>query len=209
VINIKFEPVEIKSEPVEAAAILSNEATRDVKTDPERQWLECLNNDEIKKEPLGRTCEKCGRITMVKNHKCKIHCKICNKKLASKRYLINHMQNVHRAEPDCEFYECDFCGLRFLKKHFLFRHLKLRHEGGKSDEFHCDYDGKMFTSKARLYCHMKSCHRGTSKCEVCGKEFKNLKHHMKLLHPAEKITVACKICGKILKNKNALPSSLE
>jgi hypothetical protein len=114
--NIKTEEVDSESEAETAAASSSNEGTREVKSDPERQWLECLNNDEIKKEPLGRTCEKCGRVTMVKNHKCKIYCNICNKKLAAKTFLIRHLQNVHRVEPDCEFFDCDFCGLRLLMK---------------------------------------------------------------------------------------------
>jgi KRAB domain-containing zinc finger protein len=208
--NIKSEEVEIKNEPeVALTASSSNEGTRDVKADPERQWVVCLGDVGIKKEPLGRTCEKCGQVTMVKNHKCKIHCKICNKKLATKNGLIKHMQNVHRAEPDCKFFECDFCGLRLLKKHFLIRHLKLKHEGGKIDEFQCDYDGKIFTSKARLCDHMKKCQSASSNCKICGKEVKHLESHMRYVHPIEKITVACKICGKTFQKKKSLALHLK
>jgi KRAB domain-containing zinc finger protein len=209
--NIKTEPVEIKSKTEAAVVATSNvKVTRDVKSDPERQWLECLENDEIKKEPLGRTCEKCGRVTMVKNHKCQIHCKICDKKLSTKGRLINHMQNVHRAEPDCKFFECDFCGVRVLVIGNFIRHLKLKHDGGKVDEFQCDFDGKIFICKKRLYDHIKACHRAASKCETCGKEVKQLKQHIQLVHPIENSTeVACKICGKILKNKITLATHLK
>jgi KRAB domain-containing zinc finger protein len=211
VMNIKTEPVEIKSEPeVAAAASSSNEPTRDFKSDPERQWVVCPYSDEIKKEPLRRTCEKCGRVTMVKNHKCERRCKICDKKLKTKGSLINHLQNIHRAEPDCEFFECDFCGLRYQQKRNLINHLKLKHEGGKIDEFECDYDGKIFKSKARLYGHMKNCHRLVLKCEVCGKEFKNLESHMRYAHLVENTTqTACKICNKTFNNKMLLSNHLK
>jgi hypothetical protein len=84
--NIKVEEVESESETAAASPSSSNEAQNEVKNDPERQWMVCLNNDAIKKEPLERTCEKCGRITMVKNHKCETRCKICNKKLTTKEF---------------------------------------------------------------------------------------------------------------------------
>jgi hypothetical protein len=209
VMNIKTEKFDPEGEKEAAVGSSSNEPTCDVKIDPERQWLECLNNDEIKKEPLRRTCEKCGRVTMVKNHKCDTRCKICDKKLARKRTLINHMQNVHRAEPDCKYFECDFCGLRFLKKGSIIKHLKLKHEGGKIEEFQCDHDGKMFTSKTRLHDHMKNCHRAASKCKVCGKEVKHLKSHMRMVHSSEKTTFACKICNKTFRNKESLASHLK
>jgi hypothetical protein len=209
VMKIKTEPVEIKSEPEEAAASSSHEPTRDVKIDPEMQRLLCLNNDGIKKEPLGRTCKKCGRITMVKNHKCQIRCKICDKKLSSKGYMIRHMQSAHRAEPDCDYFECDFCGLRVLTKDGLITHLKLKHKGGKIEEFHCDYDGKIYSSKARLYHHMKESHRAAAKCKICGKEDKRIQRHMRLFHPAEKNTFACKICNKTYKNYEALGHHLK
>jgi KRAB domain-containing zinc finger protein len=207
VMKIKSEEVDFESEP--EAASSSNEPKCDVKIDPERQWLECLNNDAIKKEPLGRTCEKCGRVTMVKNHKCDTRCKICDKKLKTKTNLIRHMQNVHRAEPDCKFFECDFCSLRLLQKHFLIRHLKLKHEGGKIEEFQCDYDRKTFMLKSSLYTHMKNCHCAASKCEICGKVVKSMKEHIRLMHPVEKITVACKICSKGFKNKKVLAGHLK
>jgi KRAB domain-containing zinc finger protein len=207
--SIKTEEVEIESEPEATAGSSSNEATRDVKTDPERQWLECLNNDEIKKEPLGRTCEKCGRITMVKNHKCQFRCKICDKKLKSIRTLIDHLQNVHRAEPDCKFFECDFCGLRFLHKGHLIRHLKLKHKGGKIEKFQCDFDGKRFTSKNKFLTHMKTCHCAASKCKICGKGVKRMKIHLMMVHSAERMTVACKICKKSFKNKILLAMHLK
>jgi hypothetical protein len=208
--KIKTEKVEIKSEPESAvAAIAPIETMREVKIDSERQWLQCLNNDEIKKEPLGRTCEKCGRFTMVKNHKCDTRCKICDKKLSTKHNLIKHMQNAHRTEPDCKFFECDFCGLRFLKKRNIIRHLKLKHEGGKIEEFQCDYDGKIFTSKNSLYGHMTACHRAASNCKVCGKVVKGMKRHIKMMHPVEKTTIACKICNKTFKNEKALANHLK
>jgi KRAB domain-containing zinc finger protein len=207
--KIKTEKVEIKSEPEAAAAIAPIETMREVKIDSERQWLQCLNNDEIKKEPLGRTCEKCGRFTMVKNHKCDTRCKICDKKLTTKSHLIRHMLNVHRAEPGCEFFEYDFCGLRFVRKSFLIKHLKLKHEGGKIEEFQCDYDEKIFTSKSSLYCHMKNCHRAASNCKVCGKVVKDMKHHIKMMHPVEKTTIACKICNKTFNNKELLTRHLK
>jgi KRAB domain-containing zinc finger protein len=209
VMNIKTEKVDSESEPEVAAASASIEGTPDVKSDPERQWLECLNNDEIKKEPLGRTCEKCGRVTMVKNHKCQTRCKICDKKLSKKSYLIKHMQNVHRAEPDSEYFDCDFCGLRLLQKHFLIRHLKLKHEGGKIEDFQCDYDGKIFTSKVRLCGHMINCHRAAAKCEICGKVVRCMKSHVRMVHPAEKMKIACKICSKTFKNKELLACHLK
>jgi hypothetical protein len=206
--KIKIEPVEIKSEPEAASASSSNETTRDVKSDPEMQRLLCLNNDEIKKEPLGRTCEKCGRVTMVKNHKCDTLCKICDKKLSTKYKLIKHMQNIHRAEPDCKFFECDFCGLRLLRKGSFVKHLKLKHEGGKIDEFQCDFDGKTYTSKPRLYGHMIACHHVASKCKICGIVVKDMKQHIKLVHRVKKITVACKICNKTYKNEFLLARHL-
>jgi hypothetical protein len=201
VMNVKVEEVEFESEPEAAAASSSSEATGEVKRDPERQWLQCLNNDAIKKENLGRTCEKCGRFTMVKNHKCETRCKICDKKLSSKNYLRNHMQNVHQAQPDYEFFECDLCGLRLKQKGSFIKHLKLNHKGGKIGEFQCDYDGKMFTSKWKLSNHMMVCHCVASKCKMCGSEVKNMKQHKRYLHPVVRITVACKICGKTFKNK--------
>jgi KRAB domain-containing zinc finger protein len=208
--NIKTEAIESESEPEAAPAPLSsNEATSQVKSDPERQWLQCLNNDDIKKEPLGRTCEKCGRVTMVKNHKCETWCKICNKKLSSKRSLIDHLQNVHRAEPDCKFFECDFCGVRFLQKHNLIRHLKQKHQSGKIDEFQCDYDGKIFKSKDRIFRHMKQCHRAVSKCEICESLVKNMRKHLKFMHPVETNKVACKICDKTFKFKILLTRHLK
>jgi hypothetical protein len=84
-INIKTEEVDSENEPgTEAATSSSNaEATREVKSDPEIQRVLCINTDDIKKEPLGRTCKKCGRVTMVKNHKCDTRCKICDKKLST------------------------------------------------------------------------------------------------------------------------------
>jgi KRAB domain-containing zinc finger protein len=201
VMNIKTEEVDSEYEP---AASSSNEATREVKIEPERQWLLCLGSDEIKKEPLGRTCEKCERVTMVKNHKCETRCKICNKKLRTKHVLINHMQRVHRAEPDCEFFECDFCGMRFQHKYFIVKHLKLRHEGGKFKDFQCDYDGKSFTLKNGIFTHMRDCHRAATKCKFCGKELKDMKKHIRVMHPVKKITVACKICDKTFKREFSL-----
>jgi hypothetical protein len=208
VMNIKVEEVESESEAEAAAASSLNEAMRDVKTDPERQWLQCLNNDDIKKEPLGRTCEKCGRFTMVKNHKCETRCKICDKKLSTKYYLVKHMQTVHRNEADFEYFECDLCGQKLQQKHFLVRHLKLKHEGNQINKFQCDFDDKIFVSKEKLKAHMKG-HRAVSKCEICRKKVKYIKEHMKLIHFVEDITVACKICGKILKNKLTLKSHLK
>jgi KRAB domain-containing zinc finger protein len=210
VMNIKSETVEVKNEPEPAAASsLNTETTREVKSDPEMQRLLCLDNDEIKKEPLGRTCGKCGRVTMVKNHKCQARCKICNKKLSTKGNLIKHMQNVHRAEPDCKFFECDFCGMRCLRKSSFIRHLKLKHKNGKIEEFQCDYDGKIFTSKERLYLHMTGCHRVAAKCKMCEKEVKNMKSHIRMVHQVEKITVTCKICNKTFKNTQLLAKHLK
>jgi KRAB domain-containing zinc finger protein len=207
VVNIKTEKVYSESGPEAALASSSNEATREVKIDPEMQRVVCLNNDEIKKEPLGRTCKKCGQFTMVKNHKCRFRCKICDKKLTTKRGLIKHLQNVHQAEPDCDFFECDFCGLRCLKKGKFMRHLKLKHKGGKIEEFHCDYDGRIFTSKLKIYCHMKASHRAASKCKICGREVKHMTIHIKKFHLAEEIT--CKICFKTYKNKETFAAHLK
>jgi KRAB domain-containing zinc finger protein len=206
--NIRTEEGENKTEPAASASSL-NRATRDVKSDPERQWIVCIGNDEIKKEKLEKNCEKCGRTTTRKNHKCKIRCKICDKKLNSKRCLIYHLQSFHRAEPDFKYFECDFCGVRYLRKLSIIKHLKLNHKAGKTEEFQCDYDGKVFTSKLKLYAHIIYCRRASSTCKICGKNLRNLKAHMESIHPVENITVACKVCNKILKNKYSLARHLQ
>ena len=97
----------------------------------------------------------------------KYYCNRCEKKFATKEYLIKHQKKVH---TDAQF-QCNECDDKFktkdqLKKHVLTIHLKI--------EYNCESCCQKFTRPDNLKRHKAICQKGDKKMSECQTKAGNL-----------------------------------
>ncbi|KAG5669478.1 hypothetical protein PVAND_017365 [Polypedilum vanderplanki] len=174
----------------------------EVKVDKERNFLGIIDSINEVRSKIESKNEK------EKNSKSKWPCKFCNAKLSSKKCLQKHLVAKHQKESKIKFYSCDFCREYFFIKTKLTKHFKTRHKNGKIDEFICDFDGKIFLTRKELSNHIK-CHKAMKKCEICEKEVKDLRNHMRQVHSSNNEKFECVICLKNFKKQVSLKNHLQ
>ena len=128
----------------------------------------------LETQKVNATCEECG-------------------KAFKKPYLLKlHIENVHKPKI---YHNCDKCVYRATDRFALQRHLK-EHETGPI-MIACHICGKKIKGnrKANLIDHIQRVHENENggKCNICGKETKNVKAHIKTVHSERKF--ACHICS--------------
>ncbi|KAM4607939.1 uncharacterized protein ACJ7VT_016091 [Polymixia lowei] len=132
-------------------------------------------------------CDYCDKTFSHKPHRDRHHrlhrgekmfqCEICGKAYTTISQLKTHKQ-THSEKS----FICDICGNAFYQSGHLTRH-KLVHEEVKP--FHCETCGKGFTQAEGLRNHQIT-HTGERQlCPICGKAYRNLKHHMINKHADE------------------------
>ena len=113
------------------------------------------------------------------------HCNNCEKTFSHKKYFTIHQKAKDKDPNVClapnaiiQSYNCEKCTATFKRKHQLHRHVREVHNKVKR--------------------HVKR-----SKCEICHKEFINLKLHQKTVHENTR-PYECEICNHKFKLKSAL-----
>ena len=135
-------------------------------------------------------------------HKGQKQCNKCNYTFASDLSLKEHIKNVH-CERKCD--KCDYKTTRgsyALKVHKREQHelkekLTLDMNETNVNQFRCpeDFCGKPFSCKGKLNAHVNKVHV-ISTCPHCGKQVKNLKQHIVLVHQPEAKKYQCDKCPK-------------
>jgi hypothetical protein len=124
---------------------------------------------------------------------------ICNdfgKVFSKRKKLRSLIAAVHRVQPT----KCDICSQEFKNLHSLRGHKAKVHE--TISKVTCPTCSKEFETKLKLYYHERAVHTlEVSKCEACGKTYKNkflLQKHVKVnhveLYEAQKNVQGIQIC---------------
>ncbi|KAG5668468.1 hypothetical protein PVAND_016408 [Polypedilum vanderplanki] len=116
-------------------------------------------------------------------------CRVCNKKVASKRALRIHM-TIHTGDKP---HKCSYCSEGFCNKTALDYHM--RFHGQTTKVYRCEFCFKELSTEYSLKSHIKRVHRKTSQCEICKQEFTSkemMKDHVRMMHEPS----VCKVCGK-------------
>ena len=150
--------------------------------------------------------------------------------------LRKHLRNVHQLMKDipCEY---DGCGKMFKQSFTMRHHVKLVHlkdfilcnlcgSSVRNMHYHkqtcnknntyenmCKICEKGFSCKVALETHMETIHGGntTTTCELCGKEVKNMKSHLKHKHADNMTKISCEQpdCQALFKSKTAAVKHLK
>ncbi|XKL64372.1 hypothetical protein PGB90_004458 [Kerria lacca] len=128
-------------------------------------------------------------------------CPHCNKCMASKGYLNDHINGAHIKK---ELYKCNECPMTFTRKASFKYHFKRAHilkkrvlEPRGTFLKDCEYCGLQFQIKKYYEIHVASKHFNKYPCEHCEEIFDNkfyLAKHTETKH-ADLIS-KCKLCGK-------------
>ncbi|KAK2582832.1 hypothetical protein KPH14_008917 [Odynerus spinipes] len=164
-----------------------------------------------KKPDKSVECDHCRRKFLkksnlaehLKQHKHK--CSDCSKTFSLRRYLVSHVEKIHRRQV----YECSVCEYKSNNKGTLKNHYIRLHTS--SYDYSCDTCGKQFKIKKALNHHVKQNHSGAPPivCDVCGHFSKNLhalKAHMKYRH--YKPEFVCRICRRGMTTRENLEQHL-
>lgn len=132
-------------------------------------------------------------------------CDQCQKTFKSKIYLSQHVKQKHQESPS-EFI-CQHCGKTFNSKVAIANHVKFKHnDGGRT----CNTCDKKFKDNYALQRHLKSHDNTTNPCPKCGKEFKDVKNHVKVCG-TKKLPrqYCCDLCDKMFLCKRYLRGHLK
>lgn len=113
-----------------------------------------------------------------------LHCDVCNKVLASRSDLQNHI-DLHAKEIH---FECNLCSIQLLQLSDLFEHTKEVH--GKSQS-HASRSCAPPKQRAR--------NQGKHRCSICLKYYSSqtaLRIHINAIHTKE-ISYNCSLCPKV------------
>ena len=158
--------------------------------------------------PASLKCDKCDYVSKNQVEK-RIHmhthrftkltddtyqCNVCDKivkpgkKKTSRLSAHNH-------------YNCDLCSFTTTRPCMLTEHKKVKHDGVPiTYRYMCDKCDFMTWKSGTLKKHQESVHEEkTEMCYLCGKDFKNLRRHIKTTHEDQGMTVTCHICHKTMK----------
>jgi len=127
---------------------------------------------------------------MLEHHQGWLGCKKCIKSFETDEELRKH-ESFHESS-----FMCTTCGIEKIHQQSLDRHIKEYHE---AQSVVCEICRKVCQSEARLTCHMKSHNQIAKECDLCGKLFKKLKHHKKVMHVTDK-PFKCLSCDKSFVN---------
>jgi len=186
-----------------------------------------LKSHENKAHGLGEVkvrqfhCPHCPNVYSVKDHlnrhirviheNERLQCDLCAKLFSDKSALNRHQ--LYHGEPQ---FECFICQTKFREARLLKRHHRLYHEGGERPTFTCVICVKDFISDQSYKNHMQMFHEESDTiiiCNICGKEFKNVKLHrvhMRFHEQKRKnLTFTCETCGKEYKSKVSLESHID
>ena len=131
---------------------------------------------------------------MLEHHQGWLGCKNCIKSFETKEELQKH-ELVHEGSVMCAT-----CGIEKKDQKCLDRHIREYHE---AQSVVCEICKKVCQSEARLKGHMISHNKIAKECDLCGKLFKNLKHHKQVVHVTEK-AFQCLSCDKSFVNEQCL-----
>ncbi|XP_062553339.1 transcription factor grauzone-like [Armigeres subalbatus] len=135
-------------------------------------------------------------------------CDICDKTFKGKRYITEHLENVH-GSIEKRPYKCEQCDRYFAKESLLRTHIS------NHRKVHCSQCNKEFPNTRFLKEHLKTVHDNahlTRVCDRCGKSFSGpsarsgLKQHIDGVHMGlgDKTKRQCSICQKWLLGKRCL-----
>ncbi|KXJ75490.1 hypothetical protein RP20_CCG011608 [Aedes albopictus] len=135
-------------------------------------------------------------------------CEPCDKTFKGKRYLQEHMENVHGSIEERPF-KCEKCDRYFAKESFLKTHIS------NHRKVHCSQCNQEFPNSRFLNEHLKTVHDNahlTRVCDRCGKSFSGpsarsgLKQHIEGVHLklGDKTKHQCPLCQKWLLGKRCL-----
>lgn len=153
-------------------------------------------------------CDHCGKVFKAKivlkmhmrcHQRCKIECKICHIKIAS-RCLLAHMRFVHqRDEVECEVCKKVFKNFRLLNQHKNI-HIK--------DRLQCRFCDLKFSLQTHLNQHMKFHEKPEDfKCKICGVLLKtklSLRNHSKTHEKIREKNFKCNLCDFRTVHKRSL-----
>lgn len=135
-----------------------------------------------------------------KEHGIPAYIKCCDKKLARKWALIDHIL-VHK---NPELYRCERCDKTFKGKRYLNDHVENVHGSAEEKPFKCEQCNRFFAKETLLRSHIAN-HKKIL-CKICEQEFANsqeLKEHLKVVHKNEHTIRVCDRCGKAFAGPSA------
>lgn len=135
-------------------------------------------------------------------------CEPCDKTFKGKRYLQEHLENVHGSIEERP-YKCEKCDRYFAKESLLKTHIS------NHRKVHCSQCNQEFPNSRFLNEHLKTAHGNahlTRVCDRCGKSFSGpsarsgLKQHIEGVHLklGDKTKHQCPLCQKWLLGKRCL-----
>lgn len=135
-------------------------------------------------------------------------CQFCDKVLATRKTLVNHINCIHNAEQSNK-YKCDKCDKSYARKYLYERHCLTIHLPDEKKQFQCTECNKRFPTQQILNHHVTRTHvkKYHKFCEICGKLLRNqyvMDRHMAEHSGAPQAKIPCDICGLELSNKYRL-----
>ena len=176
----------IKNLPLQEGKKIRNTDSASPSMTPKREKKERKTARETKREKRAK----------IPGEKGPVQCEFCEKILASKYGLREHLAVVHFKNGK---FECEICGKRVTNN----RALKLHMTSHSSERQHvCELCGSSHKTKGNLNYHMKTMHTMIKnfRCDLCFKTFKvqaELKEHCFQFHSAEGV-ITCIVCKKKL-----------
>lgn len=126
-------------------------------------------------------------------------CDYCGQRFTLSHNMIVHKRIHTREKP----YTCLICNKSFSHSSYMKYHEKV-HSGLCTHQ--CSTCGLSFKSKTKLNMHNKVHSSETTKCTICGKEFKShrLNVHIKHVHQNEHRPYKCTVCSQAFKTAKTL-----
>ncbi|XP_050697490.1 uncharacterized protein LOC126985939 isoform X2 [Eriocheir sinensis] len=133
-------------------------------------------------------------------------CQVCQRRVATRSHLAEHMARVHKVHGESRRHQCCVCDRRFTSKARLLAHQQTHQNSGSGDGdgggtgnrvWRCQECHKVFTRQGTLQRHMAAHRHGKFVCGECGDSLASAYHlatHTRTHHAANKTRLPCPHC---------------
>jgi hypothetical protein len=167
----------------------------------EKHKLVHIPKDQRERYP----CPTCGKLLIsegsLRTHIRLLHdekkdyvCHLCSMRFKRKHYLAYHVRRKHEETELPYTIQCELCQKMFRTNRDCEDHQKKVHAPNR---FFCSYCPVGCKVESQLKKHIAIVHmkEGAGACDLCGKQFSNLKEHMRSVHSNQKRQYNCLFCS--------------